>query len=142
MHIEFIWTQEGVKIIEFALRGCGGNVITYLMPTLRDYDIKEFLLSKTLGIDKPIILKPSRYGTLKFIIPTAGKVKSVSGTDEIAKKDYVIDFHTELCEDFVVESIKNTSKRPTHVIVVGNSRDDINHKIDDVVSTLKVEYYD
>lgn len=141
MHIEFIWTQDGVKIIEFALRGCGGNVITYLMPALRDYDIKKFLLSKALGEDVPVTLSPSRFGTLKFIIPPAGKVKKLSGVEEIVNKDYVLDFHTELCDGFVIESIKNTSKRPAHVIVIGDSRKDIDNKLDEVVSTLKIEYY-
>lgn len=142
MHIEFIWTQDGVKIIEFALRGCGGNVITYLMPALRNYDIKRFLLAKALGEDILVDLSPSLFGTLKFIIPSAGKVKSLSGVDKIIKKDYVLDFHTELCDGFVIDSIKNTSKRPAHVIVLGDSREDINHKLDEVLSTFKVEYYD
>ena len=141
MHIEFIWTQDGVKIIEFALRGCGGNVITYLMPALRGYDIEKFLLARALGEDIPVILSPSRFGTLKFIIPQAGKVKKLSGVEEINKKDYVLDFHTELCDDFVIESIKNTSKRPAHVIVIGDSREDINNKLNEVVGTLKIEYY-
>lgn len=141
MHIEFIWTHEGVKIIEFALRGCGGNVITRLMPVIRDYDIKRFIISKALGEDVPVELKPSRFGTLKFIIPHEGKVKKVEGIAEINNKDYVVDFHTDLEEGYVVESIKNTSKRPAHVIVVGDSREDINTKINDVLSTLKVEYY-
>ena len=142
MHIEFIWTQDGVKIIEFALRGCGGNVITYLMPELRHYDIKKFLLAKAIGEDISVTLSPSCFGTLKFIIPPAGKVKSLSGVDEIIKKDYVLDFHTELCDGYVVDSIKNTSKRPAHVIIVGDSREDINHKLDEVLSTFKVDYYD
>ena len=141
MHIEFIWTQDGVKIIEFALRGCGGNVITYLMPALRGYDIEKFLLARALGEDIPVILSPSRFGTLKFIIPQAGKVKKLSGVEEINKKDYVLDFHTELCDGFVIESIKNTSKRPAHVIVIGDSREDINNKLNEVVGTLKIEYY-
>lgn len=141
MHIEFIWTQDGVKIIEFALRGCGGNVITYLMPALRGYDIEKFLLARALGEDFPVILSPSRFGTLKFIIPQAGKVKKFSGVEEINKKDYVLDFHTELCDGFVIESIKNTSKRPAHVIVIGDSREDINNKLNEVVGTLKIEYY-
>lgn len=141
MHIEFIWTQEGIKIIEFALRGCGGNVITRLMPVLRDYDIKRFLISKVLGVDIPVELKPSRFGTLKFIIPQEGKVRKIEGVEEIVSKDYVVDFHTELSDGYVVESIKNTSKRPAHVIVVGDSRVEINERINNVLSTLRVEYY-
>lgn len=141
MHIEFIWTQDGVKIIEFALRGCGGNVITYLMPALRGYDVKKFLLAKSLGENIPVTLSTNSFGTLKFIIPPSGRVKKLSGVEEIINKDYVLDFHTELCDGFVVESIKNTSKRPAHVIVIGDSREDINNKLSEVNSTLKIEYY-
>lgn len=111
------------------------------MPVLRDYDIKRFLISKALGEDIPVVLKPSRFGTLKFIIPHEGKVKKVEGVEKINSKEYVVDFHTDLEEGYVVESIKNTSKRPAHVIVVGDSREDINTKINEVLNTLKVEYY-
>lgn len=111
------------------------------MPALRGYDIKKFLIAKALGEDIPVTLSSSCFGTLKFIIPPAGKVKKLSGVEEITNKDYVLDFHTELCDGFVIESIKNTSKRPAHVIVIGDSREDIDNKLDEVVNTLKIEYY-
>ena len=64
LHIEFMWTDNGLRIIEFALRGCGSNVITHLMPEIRGFDIMKFLLYKSLGVDYQINLTNNAYRTL------------------------------------------------------------------------------
>ena len=138
MHIEFIWTTDGVKIIEFALRGCGGNVITYLMPVLRGFDIKKFLINKALGIDMPIDFTANRYGTLKFLFPAPGKVKKVHGIEDIKKLDYVLDFHCELEDGYEINTIKNGSDRPGHFIVVGDSSAQVQERIDYIEKLLKI----
>lgn len=142
MHIEFIWTSDGVKIIEFALRGCGGNVITHLMPELRGFDIKKFLLSKALGVNIPIEFKKNEFGTLKFLFPSPGKVRNVTGTDEINSLDYVVDFHCELQNGYEIKTIRNGSDRPGHFIVIGGSSKQVSERIANVESLLKIEYYD
>lgn len=141
MHIEFIWTSEGVKIIEFALRGCGSNVITHLMPNLRGFDVKEFLLKKALGISPPIVFTKNRLGTLKFVIPKPGIIRSVQGIDKIKKLDYVLDFRCELKNGYVIEDIKNGKNRPISYIVIGDSINEIEDRIDTVENLLQLEYY-
>ena len=141
MHIEFIWTADGVKIIEFALRGCGSDVITHLMPNLRGFDIKAFLLNKALGIDTPITFTANRFGTLKFVIPQPGKVRSVSGIEEIKQLPYVLDFGCDLHDGYVVGDIKNGRNRPAFFIVAGNSSREVEEHIAEVENTLKIEYY-
>lgn len=140
MHIEFMWTSSGIKIIEFALRGCGSNVITHLMPILRGFDIMEFLLKKSIGEKVSINLTKDLYGTLKFIIPSEGVVKLVSGIDTILKLDGLVDFYTDLQPGYKIEAIKNGRLRPGHFIVFGDSQDDIHAKIDFVEENLHIEY--
>ncbi|MCR4664323.1 MAG: ATP-grasp domain-containing protein, partial [Paludibacteraceae bacterium] len=125
MHIEFIWTADGVKIIEFALRGCGSDVITHLMPELRGFDIMAYLLNKALGIDTPIVFTADRFGSLKFVIPQPGKVRKVEGMDEIKNLPYVLDFGCELADGYVIGDIKNGRNRPAFFIVAGNSSHEV-----------------
>jgi len=142
MHIEFIWTIDGIKIIEFALRGCGSNVITHLMPTLRGFDVMKFVLNKSLNIDTPIEFTDNRYGTLKFIIPSQGKVRQVSGVEKILQMPFVVDFGSDLKKDYVVGDIKNGRNRPAYFIVVGDSVAEVDSYIAKVEHTFNIEYYD
>ena len=142
MHIEFMWTTSGIKIIEFALRGCGSNVITHLMPILRGFDIKEFLLKKAVGETTKVSLTKNLYGTLKFIIPSEGVVKSISGINTIRQMDGLLDFYTDLQAGYKIEAIKNGRLRPGHFIVFGNSRDEVFSKVDFVENNLQIEYND
>ena len=141
MHIEFIWTTEGVKIIEFALRGCGGDVITHLMPNIRGFEIKSYLLNKALGIHTPVTFTANGYGTLKFVIPHTGVVKQVSGIEDILKLPFVLDVHSDLHDGYVVGDIKNITNRPFYYIVNGNSSADVRAHMKEVEDLLKIEYY-
>ncbi len=141
MHIEFIWTADGVKIIEFALRGCGSDVITHLMPNLRGFDIKAFLLNKAFGIDTPIAFTTNRLGTLKFVIPRPGKVRRVSGIEEIKRLPYVLDFGCDLEDGYMIGDIKNGRNRPAFFIVAGDSAKEVEEHIQEVESLLQIEYY-
>lgn len=142
MHIEFMWTTSGIKIIEFALRGCGSNVITHLMPILRGFDIMEFLLKKAIGETINVNLTKNLFGTLKFIIPSEGIVKSLSGIDTILQMDGLLDFYTDLQAGYKIEAIKNGRSRPGHFIVFGESREEVFSKIDFVENNLQIEYND
>jgi hypothetical protein len=137
-----MWTTSGIKIIEFALRGCGSNVITHLMPILRGFDIMEFLLKKAIGETINVNLTKNLFGTLKFIIPSEGIVKSLSGIDTILQMDGLLDFYTDLQAGYKIEAIKNGRSRPGHFIVFGESREEVFSKIDFVENNLQIEYND
>ena len=142
LHIEFIWTNEGIKIIEFALRGCGSDVTTHLLPELRGFDVPEYLIQKSLGINSSINLKNSKFGVLKFIVPKPGKIKKISGIEDIELMDYIKDFRLELKDNDIVDVIKDGRSRPGHFILVGDSSKDINLKIKEVENKLKISYYE
>jgi biotin carboxylase len=142
LHIEFIWTNNGIIIIEFALRGCGSNVVTHLIPELRGFDVMKYLIEKSFGICCPVVLKSNKFGVLKFIIPRTGKVKNVIGIDEIKKLNYLNDFRCDIKRNDVIDLIRDGRSRPGHYILVGDSMMDINNKIDEVESKLKIIYYE
>lgn len=140
MHIEFMWTSVGIKIIEFALRGCGSNVITHLMPTLRGFDIMQYLIKKSLDEDVSIKLPKDLYGTLKFIIPHEGVIKSVSGVEQVWNVNGLVDFYTDLKNGYKIDTIKNGRLRPGYFIVSGDSRQDVAKKIEQIENLLQIEY--
>lgn len=140
MHIEFMWTSVGIKIIEFALRGCGSNVITHLMPELRGFDIMQYLLKKALGENMQIQLSKKIPGTLKFIIPQEGMIKSIRGVEQVWKVDGLIDFHTDLVIGYKIGTIKNGRLRPGYFIICGDSQEHVLKSISQVEELLQIEY--
>lgn len=141
LHIEFMWTSFGIMIIEFALRGCGINVITHMMPIIRGFDVVKFLIEKSFGNESTINLSTNLFGTLKFIIPNKGVVKSIQGIDEINRLNNVVLFHTDITQGYQVGEIKNGCQRPGYYILSGRSRKDILDTIDDVEKLLQIKYY-
>jgi carbamoyl-phosphate synthase large subunit len=142
LHIEFIWTNEGVKIIEFALRGCGSNVTTHLLPELREFDVPCFLIEKSFDKNQSVNLKGNKFGSLKFIIPREGKIKTIIGMEKIEKLPYLKDFRCEMKNNDIINVIKDGASRPGHFIVIGNNANDIHTKIEEIERTLKISYYD
>ena len=140
LHIEFMWTADELRIIEFALRGCGSNVITHLMPEIRGFDIMKFLLYKSLGVDNPINFINNAYGTLKFIIPSPGVVKNVEGLVDIKNLDYIIDFSCDIKNGDYIDIIKNGRNRPGYYIIKGESREDISKKIENIENIINIQY--
>ena len=142
LHIEFIWTEEGVKIIEFALRGCGSNVTTHLLPKLRGFDVMAFLIGKSLGDSNPKIeFCNNDFGVLKFIVPQSGKIKSISGLEQIAKLDYIQDFRLDLTANSIVDTIKDGRSRPGHYILTAPTEKELLARMQHVEKQLKIEYY-
>lgn len=140
MHIEFMWTSTGLKIIEFALRGCGSNVITHLMPKLRGFDIMQYLIKKSLGEDMPIQLTKNLFGTLRFIIPHEGVVKSITGIEQVINVEGLIDFHTDLKKGYKIDTIKNGRLRPGYYIISGDSQEMVTNRISQIEGLLQIEY--
>lgn len=140
LHIEFMWTTEGVKIIEFALRGCGSDVTTHLLPFTRGFDLPKFLIEQACNMNPKIEFTANKYGTLKFIVPSPGIIDSIEGLEYIASLPYVTDFHCDINKGMKINRIKSGNNRPGHYIVIGNSREDITEKLNHISSSIKINY--
>jgi phosphoribosylamine-glycine ligase len=140
LHIEFIWTSEGIKIIEFALRGCGSNVTTHLIPNTRGFDLSEYLILNSFNKSPKVILPKNSFGVLKFIIPKPGKIKAVRIPEMLKKKQFVNDFRLELSLGQVLDEIKDGRSRPGHYIVTADTREEIFSSLNYMDTHIKIEY--
>ena len=67
LHIEFKIHKCQVSLIEFAIRACGGRVISDLLPALTQLDIARKLLELAVGHRSPVPALKSRVGHLCFL---------------------------------------------------------------------------
>jgi len=81
------------------------------------------------------------FGVLKFIVPKSGKIKSISGLEQIEKLDYIQDFRLDLTANSIVDTIKDGRSRPGHYILTAPTEKELLEEMQHVEKQLKIEYY-
>jgi biotin carboxylase len=140
VHIEFLIKQESVRLIEFAIRGCGSKVATHLMPAMTGFDVMEYLLYSAFGERKEVAIKRHLSGALKFIMLDRGTIKAVDGLDEIRKMEGIVDIDIERNAGDTIGEIKDGRSRPGYVLSVGKDRDAVTRNISEALSKLRISY--
>lgn len=140
LHIEIIVNKDSVRLIEFALRGCGTRVVTDLLPSMLGFDIVEYLIMQSLGENKEVKLRKNLCGILQFIILNKGKIREIKGMAEARKVHGIVDLDIEKKPGDVVEEIKDGRARPGYVLAVGENFQTIEDCINQTLKKITVTY--
>ena len=139
VHIEIIVNQNEIKLIEFAVRGCGSKVVTHLMPALLNFDVVEFLILNSLGIEKEIKFSRTKFGILKFIMLPKGVVQDIKGKEDVLKISGVIDFDIERKPGDKIDVIEDGRSRPGYLLACANNKEELNNVIETVMNSFTVD---
>lgn len=140
IHVEIMVKGNIVKLIEFAVRGCGSKVITHLMPAMLDFDILKYLILDAFDIEQDIRFIPNRFGVLKFIMLDSGIVDKIEGIEDVKSIDGVLDFDIEVSSGEEIKKVKDGRSRPGYLLIVGENKSDIRQKIKKAMNSFTVEY--
>jgi biotin carboxylase len=140
IHVEFIVNQDNVSLIEFALRGCGSNVITHLVPAMTGFDPVAYLIRMALGHKGPIEFTKNRTGILKFILLRPGEIVEMKGIEHARRCPGIVDFDIEKKAGDKIEIVQNGRERPGYCLAVGSTRNEVERFIADSLSRVKVRY--
>jgi formate-dependent phosphoribosylglycinamide formyltransferase (GAR transformylase) len=140
IHIEIMVKQLEIKLIEFAIRGCGSKVVTHLMPALTNYDVMAYALWNAFGIQKPILFSTKNYGVLKFIMLPKGKIKHITGKETIRKLPGILDFDIERKSGDLIEEIEDGRNRPGYLLAYSENKKELNMIVKHALTALKLEY--
>ena len=141
LHVEFLLTAERrLFLVEFAIRGCGSKVITHLLPQLTGVDIVRAIVRQALGFPTPVRPDRQRHGALHFLMFPPGPVRAVHGVSDALSIPGVIDVCVERAPGDTIDVVRDGRSRPGHVLVHGNSRDDVQAALRAVRSAIRVEY--
>ena len=142
LHIEFLVPEDGrtVYLIEFAIRGCGSNVATHLMPALTGVDVVHIVLRQSLGL--PVRIEPSRarHGALHFLMFPRGRVVAVRGVEAARRIPGVIEAHVERVPGETIDEVHDGRSRPGHVLVWGRGRDEVQRTLAEVRALIRLDY--
>jgi phosphoribosylamine-glycine ligase len=140
IHVEIMVKDASVKLIEFAIRGCGSEVITHLMPSMLEFDVLKYLILDSLDVKQEIHFETKKFGVLRFIMLAPGKINKVEGKDKVKSIEGVLDFDIELSKGDEITEIKDGRSRPGYLLAVGDDKLEIDRIIDKVKNSFSVEY--
>lgn len=138
IHVEIMVHEQDVRLIEFAIRGCGSKVITHLMPASRGFDVLTWLLSAAFGSIAPISLTQYKPGMLKFIMLPQGVIASVSGIETAKQIDGVLDCDIERKAGDQIGIIPDGRSRPGYLLAVADSKTQLEEVVQRAMETIKV----
>ncbi len=140
IHVEIMITANSVRLIELAVRGCGSNVITHLIPAMTGFDVMEYLFLRAFGMRKDITFTEDRPGLLRFIMLKPGKIKAITGVAAAWKTKGVLDLKIEREAGDIIAEVKDGRSRPGYMLLVANSKEQLEAIAKSVEERLAVSY--
>jgi len=144
-HGEFIVTEdEEIYLTEVANRGGGVYTSEVILPNFTGMDIVKIYLNDVLGepleVDleklsqKPTIMKFFSFANLKN-----GIVKNIKGIDRLQQNPNVLKLKLMLRKGNHIKQIKSGPDRHGTIIVTSRKKEELYAKLDEAISSLKVE---
>jgi biotin carboxylase len=139
IHIEIMVNGNDIRLIEFAVRGCGSKVITHLMPAMNGFDVMQWALASALGVNLPVVLNPKGCGMLKFIMLPQGRLAKLRGVENMRTSPGILDADIERKEGETIGVIADGRSRPGYLLAVGPDKETLQANVENALSKLEVE---
>ena len=144
-HAEYIVNEStgDFYLIEIACRGGGTLISSDIIKWVSGFDVYEALHSDLLGVETSNIKEINilkRNAILHFFEFPEGKVKEIKGFDEIKMMDSVLEISLNFSKGDTLKLALDDRGRQGFVILLTESLDEQNKKMEYINKTLKIEY--
>src|SRR3989440_5515220 len=133
--------RDGIPyLVEVAARGGGNRIASVIIEHVSGIDVYEMLIRRLLGQPVEMPARSSRSANLEFLHFRSGRVKAISGVEEVRGANLVshIELHFSLGE--TIKPPNDDKSRHGYFISLGETRDEIDEKARRVKELLKIEY--
>jgi len=137
-HSEVVLTEAGPKLIEIGCRGGGFYVFSRIVKAASGYDIVANWTKLCAGDPVEDIIPKKNGVVLRFIIARPGRLKRISGMDEVRKMDGV-EVGSFFRQGDHVPEFSNDASRSGWMITTGRDREEAIEKADLV--SRKIKFY-
>lgn len=149
-HSEYKYSNGKYYLIEMAARGGGNYIASKIVPAITGVDTYKLYIQSSVGecpkdsekdIVKSIKENAEKVAILHFfdICTNGKKVKAIVGIEEIRKRKNVIDIALNFKEGDIVERAHDDGSRPGYVIIIGESKKDLEMEIQKIEKDLLIE---
>ena len=140
-HAEYKYSNGNFYLIEIAARGGGTLISSDIVPIMSGIDSNELIVRYMLGedVDFPEKKKENVVAILKFLELPSGKVKTISGKEDIEKMNNVVKIHLSFKEGDEIKSATDDSTRVGFYIAYADSDLELEELCKKIETTLIVE---
>lgn len=139
-HTELRLTADGPRIIESHNR-VGGDRINELMSLAYDFDMRAFTIGWFAGKEKPLQSSPvlKTMSAIHFLTAEPGIVECAEVDSALTNCDYVEELKLSLKPGDTVKPLRSSSERVGHIIVTGESREQLESRIRNCLAQIKIQ---
>lgn len=139
-HSEYIKSKDGFVLVEFTVRGGGSMISSHIVPVVSGWDVEEIYINQIL--QKPVILpeRKRNCAVLKFMELKIGRIRKISGVENIRNIKNVLHFELMYKEGDDVAPVENDTNRHGYFIAWAENTKELDNIIKNVEDMLKVEY--
>jgi biotin carboxylase len=142
-HAEYIidLDSKSINLVEIACRGGGTLISSHITKWVTGVDNYEllFLALKNELVDINKIKLKRRYAILQFFEFPNGVVQNITGVEEIKKFSGVLELQLEFRAGDKIHSATDDRSRQGFVILLADTKDQLQTRLKLVIQTLKVE---
>lgn len=140
-HSEYIKTEKGYVLVEFAARGGGSMISSHIVPAISGWDVEKIYIYKMLGKKMELPSIAHRCAKLHFFQLEEKKIKSISGVEEIQKMANVLHFSVAYEEGDIVKPVSNDTNRHGFYITEADTECEL-EDIDEQINKLFAVIYE
>ena len=136
--VQMIKKGNEYYVVEFSARMGGGSKYN-LIERLTGVNIMEVYVKMVMG-EKPHVNPQKIYNNaiMNYVYCSPGKYCSILGFDECINKGIILDYFTYRMPNSIIEKSTTSSDRVAGFLVVGNDEEEVNKKMNEANSQLKV----
>lgn len=138
IYFQFLVGDDGVYVNEIACR-IGGAFEDLTIPFVTGFDILNKVIKSSLGEKTPYKIKRKNCvlsTQLFFCHP--GIIDAIVGLDVLKEKSYILDADFYFKVGDSIGDIKSASQRAGHIVITGDSEEELSMNIEEAYDTLKV----
>lgn len=138
---DFMYTDEGPRIIEMTVRLSGGFDCQYVVPIATGKEILKAAALTALGkrFDKKLLLpKIKKHVVTKSLWPMPGKIIDINNIDLIKKMDGFENIFFRYKIGDIVEPYIDCTNRTSFIIVSGNTLNHAKQNMDYILEKIKI----
>jgi len=139
-HAEYILNDDGVYLLEIGLRGGGNATSSVVVPWMSGINLYDVLYDNLTGVSYPQEAQYlNRTALIKFFEFGKGKVKNISGIDDVLNHPQVEVFKMWVKEGDVIREARNGKERHGVAVICSENEADLERTLEYIEYSLKLE---
>ena len=137
-HVEIMLTSDGPKMIELGARMGGDCITTHLVPLSTGIDMIKATIDISLGLNPDITPKLHKGSAVRFIAPSPGTVKRISGVEYAKTIPDVKEVRLSITEGDEVKEIESSLDRSGYVIAQSADARSAIERCESAINSIKI----